>query len=65
MQLGSPPNFRWRWLIDTDKDAEGMKVILDLHGGDPENIIAKAEFQEIKERVMFDVSPTKSLVICY
>jgi len=40
-----------RWLIDTDKDAEGMRVIADLHGGDPEDLIAKAEFQEIKEKV--------------
>ena len=45
-----------RWLIDTDKDEEGMRVIADLHGGDPSNFKAKAEFQEIKDRVMFDVS---------
>ncbi|KAJ3491048.1 hypothetical protein NLI96_g975 [Meripilus lineatus] len=43
-----------RWLIDTDKDEEGMRVLADLHGGDLDDIIAKAEFQEIKERVMFD-----------
>ncbi|KAL4241761.1 major facilitator superfamily protein [Abortiporus biennis] len=43
-----------RWLIDTDKDVEGMRVIADLHGGDPENLIARAEFQEIKERVIFE-----------
>lgn len=43
-----------RWLIDHDKDAEGMQVIADLHGGDPEDLVARAEFQEIKERVMFD-----------
>ena len=45
-----------RWLIDTDKDAEGMQVIADLHGGDPDNAVAKAEYQEIKDRVLFDVS---------
>ena len=45
-----------RWLIDHDKDAVGMQVIADLHGGDPEDLVARAEFQEIKERVMFDVS---------
>ena len=33
-----------------------MKVIADLHGGDPEDLIAKAEFQEIKDRVIFEVS---------
>ena len=45
-----------RWLIDVDRDEEGMKVIADLHGGDPEDLIAKAEFQEIKDRVIFEVS---------
>ncbi|KAJ7932510.1 general substrate transporter [Mycena leptocephala] len=40
-----------RWLIDTDKDEEGMRVIADLHGGDPDNLVALAEFQEIKEKV--------------
>ncbi|OCH94787.1 general substrate transporter [Obba rivulosa] len=43
-----------RWLIDTDKDAEGMRVLVDLHGGDPHDIVAKAEFQEIKDRVIFE-----------
>ena len=33
-----------------------MQVIADLHGGDPEDLVARAEFQEIKERVLFDVS---------
>lgn len=33
-----------------------MRVIADLHGGDPNNSKAKAEFQEIKDRVVFDVS---------
>ena len=32
-----------------------MRVIADLHGGDPEDIVAKAEFQEIKDRVIFEV----------
>ena len=32
-----------------------MRVISDLHGGDPEDLLAKAEFQEIKDRVMFEV----------
>ncbi|KAI0756710.1 general substrate transporter [Daedaleopsis nitida] len=43
-----------RWLIDVDRDEEGMRVIADLHGGDPEDIVAKAEFQEIKDRVIFE-----------
>ena len=45
----------FRWLIDNDKDEEGMRVIADLHGGDPEDLVARAEFLEIKERVMFEV----------
>jgi hypothetical protein len=49
-------NLFLRWLIDTDKDAEGMRVIADLHGGDPEDMLAKAEFQEIKDKVTFEVS---------
>lgn len=44
-----------RWLIDNDKDEEGMRVIADLHGGDLDDIVARAEFQEIKERVIFEV----------
>ncbi|KAI5123777.1 hypothetical protein M0805_000366 [Coniferiporia weirii] len=40
-----------RWLIDTDQDDEGMRVIADLHGGDPNNRVAREEFREIKERV--------------
>lgn len=45
----------FRWLIDNDKDTEGMRVIADLHGGDLANPVAVAEFQEIKERVVFEV----------
>lgn len=33
-----------------------MRVIADLHGGDLEDTSAKTEFQEIKDRVNFDVS---------
>ena len=44
-----------RWLIDNDHDMEGMRVIADLHGGDPENELAKAEFREIKDKVMSEV----------
>lgn len=32
-----------------------MRVIVDLHGGDPEDSDAKAEFHEIKERVVLEV----------
>jgi len=37
-----------------------MQVIADLHGGDLENASAKAEFQEIKDRVDFDASVCRS-----
>ncbi|KAJ7225628.1 general substrate transporter [Mycena pura] len=40
-----------RWLIDTDKHVQGMQVIADLHGGDPDNVVAIAEFEEIKAKV--------------
>ncbi|GLB38765.1 putative major facilitator superfamily, sugar transporter (TC 2.A.1.1) family protein [Lyophyllum shimeji] len=43
-----------RWLIDTDKDDEGLRVLADLHGGDIDNPVANAEFREIKEKVLFE-----------
>jgi hypothetical protein len=43
-----------RWLIDTDKDDEGLRVIADLHGGDLENVVAKAEYREIKDKVIME-----------
>lgn len=52
-----------RWLIDTDQDDAGMRVIVDLHGGDPEDLQAKAEFQEIKDRVIFEVGPIPEAAI--
>jgi hypothetical protein len=47
-----------RWLIDTNKDDEGMRVIADLHGGDLDDPVAKAEFHEIKDKVLMEVSRT-------
>ncbi|KAG6883330.1 hypothetical protein C0993_006808 [Termitomyces sp. T159_Od127] len=44
-----------RWLIDTDKDEEGLRVLADLHGGDLNHPAAKAEFREIKEKVIHEV----------
>ncbi|KAF8233441.1 general substrate transporter [Tricholoma matsutake] len=43
-----------RWLIDMGKDDEGMRVIADLHGGDVDDPVAKAEFQEIKDKVLIE-----------
>ncbi|KAJ3896911.1 hypothetical protein GG344DRAFT_35675 [Lentinula edodes] len=42
------------WLIDTDKDDEGLRVIADLHGGDLDNPVAKAEYREIKDKVILE-----------
>jgi hypothetical protein len=53
-RLNLPSYVTFSWLIDNDKDEEGMRVLADLHGGDPEDMVAKAEFQEIKDRVMFE-----------
>ncbi len=46
----------FRWLIDTGKESAGMQVIADLQGGDSNNPVALAEFEEIKDKVMEDVS---------
>ncbi|KAG6836001.1 hypothetical protein H0H93_012365 [Arthromyces matolae] len=43
-----------RWLIDTDEDDEGLRVLADLHGGDLDDPDANAEFREIKEKVVFE-----------
>lgn len=45
----------FRWLIDTDQDEAGLRVIVDLHGGNPDDEVAHAEFQEIKEKIMAEV----------
>ena len=44
-----------RWLIDTDQDDLGMRVLVDLHGGDPNHPEAQAEYKEIKDRVQLEV----------
>ncbi|KAF9475076.1 hypothetical protein BDN70DRAFT_884133 [Pholiota conissans] len=41
-----------RWLVDKGKDEEGMLVLADLHGGDLDGTIARAEFNEIKDKVI-------------
>jgi hypothetical protein len=35
-----------------------MRVIADLHGGNPESLVAIAEFQEIKDKVQEEVRTT-------
>ena len=49
-------HYHTRWLLDTDQDKEGMRVIADLYGeGDANNKHARREFREIKEAVLADV----------
>ena len=50
-------------MIDVDRDDEGMRVIADLHGGDPNDVVARAEFQEIKDRVIFEVRTPACIVL--
>lgn len=42
--------------MDNDFDEEGKAVILDLHGGELDNVAALQEFQEIKDAVMKEVN---------
>lgn len=50
-----------RWLLDTDQDVAGMRVIVDLNGGDPDSQRARQEYIEIKEAVLDDrLSPDRS-----
>jgi hypothetical protein len=51
-----------RRLIDADKDAEGMRVIADLDGGNLYDPIVVADFREIKDKVHEEVSTTCLLV---
>jgi hypothetical protein len=44
------------YLIDTDQNVEGLKVIADFHDGNLEDPVTKAEFQAIKQAVLADVS---------
>ena len=38
------------------KEAEGMQVIVDLHGGNHHDPIAVTEYEEINDKVREDVS---------
>jgi hypothetical protein len=42
---------RRSWLLDAGDDDVGLQVLVDLHGGDPDNSMARAEFTEIQEVV--------------
>lgn len=47
---------RFRWLIDNSRNEDGLRVIADLHGGDLDNEKAVLEFEEIREKVLQEVS---------
>ena len=51
------------WLIDNDKDQEGLQVLADLHGGDLNNSVAQAEFKEIRAKVILEVLSTPILTL--
>lgn len=44
------------WLIDNNKDQEGLQVLADLHGGDLNNSIAQSEYKEIRAKVILEVN---------
>jgi hypothetical protein len=44
-----------RWLVDNEKEMDGLQVIADLHGGDSDDPVAMAIYQEIKDKVREDV----------
>jgi hypothetical protein len=46
----------YRFLIDTDQDDEGLRVIADFHDGNMDDPITRSEFTEIKEAILADVS---------
>jgi hypothetical protein len=45
----------FRYLIDTDQDDEGLRVIADFHDGNMDDPVTRAEFTEIKEAILADV----------
>lgn len=51
------------WLIDNDKDQEGLQVLADLHGGGTNNSVTQAEFREIKVKVFSEVRSTPVLYL--
>lgn len=43
-----------RFLIDTDQDEEGLKVLADFQDGNLDDPVTRAHFAEIKESVLLD-----------
>ncbi|KAF5335338.1 hypothetical protein D9611_011733 [Ephemerocybe angulata] len=43
-----------RWLVDTGRDAEGLRVIASLHGDGADTDAVEEEFREIKDRVVWE-----------
>lgn len=42
-------------MIDVNRDREGLQVLVDLQGGNPDDPVAMAVFEEIRDTVMTDV----------
>jgi hypothetical protein len=55
-----------RFLIDTDQDDEGLRVIADFHDGNMDDPITRSEYTEIKEAILADVglSAVPKLLLC-
>lgn len=57
--------FSQSWLIDTGRDDDGLQVLVDLHGGDPDDLKAKVEYNEIRDLVIAEASPSHALrLVC-
>ena len=39
-----------------------MRVLADLHGGDLDNAVARAEFREIKDKIILEVLQSPNLL---
>ncbi|KDR85311.1 hypothetical protein GALMADRAFT_348328 [Galerina marginata CBS 339.88] len=54
-----------RWLIDTGREVDGMQVIVDLRGGDANDPIAVAEYEEIKDKVREEREAGRSYAVMW
>jgi hypothetical protein len=56
------PGLISRYLIDTDQEVEGLAVIADFQGAALDDELVLAEYKEIRDAVVADVSPTGDAV---
>ena len=50
------PKLSVRFLVDTDQEVEGLAVIADFQGRDLDDELVIAEYKEIRDAVLADVS---------